>query len=102
MLESSSICAFPSITILTSKDVPPISIQINPFFDRSFTSLNTVTPAIVPPTGPESKVWTGFFFATSALTTPPLDCIIRIGTFIPSFFNEFCRLVKYFIIIGEI
>ena len=72
--------ACPAVIRLTSKLVPPRSMQIR--LGRSRTS-ERATPPAAPPTGPDRRVCRGRSDAGRAEMTPPLDCITRRGASIP-------------------
>ena len=65
--------ASPSTIRLTSKDVPPMSMQIRLAWP---VSRARDTPPIAPPTGPDSRVWTVWSLADRAVMIPPEDCMM--------------------------
>ncbi len=88
---SSVVLAWPSTTRLRSNDVPPMSTHSR--FGRLALSASAV-PAIVPPTGPDNSVNTGFLRALSAVVTPPLDCMMWTGADMLMSCSCSCRLLR--------
>ena len=77
---------------LTSKLVPPISMQIR--FGRSKIRARPAPP-IAPPTGPDRSVWSGRSRAARAVRIPPLDCITWMSLSSPRLRASSSNLPRY-------
>jgi hypothetical protein len=62
-----------SLISATSHEVPPMSKVMR---SRWPVSRAMVTPAVMPPAGPDSTVATAFFAVDSNVEVPPFDCMM--------------------------